>query len=293
MDFNLENARCSINKRLTELVPASEALYKTLFSATRYSLNAPGKRLRPLLTLAVVNTFADSFDHALTPAAALEMIHTYSLIHDDLPCMDNDDFRRGLPTLHKVYPEAIALLAGDFLLTRAFEVIANCEEISSPQKLQLITILSSCAGGDGMIGGQVLDIESEKTEIDLPTLECLHSKKTGALLAASAAFGGILANVSNETQSLLYDYGLQFGLAFQIADDLLDVTHSMAKHGRAHSSDVANNKSTYVSILGLEKTRTILHKQIEKTKKILLDLPKNPKILLEFTDMAITIPAQD
>lgn len=290
MVFDLEHVRSLVDQRLQELVPESNAPYKTLFSAARYSLHSSGKRLRPILMLGVIQMFGGSIEAALTPAAAIEMIHTYSLIHDDLPCMDNDDFRRGIPTLHKVYPEAIALLAGDFLLTRAFEVVTTCHEIEDLQKLELLRLLTSSAGGEGMIGGQVMDMESENKQIDLKTLECLHRKKTGILISTAIECGAVLAKLPQKTRSLLVAFGQELGLAFQIADDLLDITQGIAKHGKVNGSDSTNLKSTYVSLLGKENAKQELEKKRKQIGEILNELPVNPQILLQLSHMAIPEP---
>lgn len=253
-----------IERELDRLVPEQEALHGQLFSAARYSLLGGGKRIRPILAIATNEVLGGNVDSILMPACALEMIHTYSLIHDDLPCMDDDDFRRGKPSLHKAYREGHAVLTGDFLLTYAFEVLANSKGLSAEQKLRLIDVLSRRSGSEGMIAGQVMDIDAEGKLVDLETLRQIHRNKTGALLLASIEFGAIVANASDKQMEILQKFGEEIGLAFQIVDDILDVTASQQKHGKKIASDVTNNKSTYVSLLGLKRSQD-LAEEISKT----------------------------
>lgn len=262
----LKDKSCLIERRLDELIPEKNVPYNQLYRAARYALLGGGKRLRPILTLATVEMFGTPEETALTPACALEMVHTYSLIHDDLPCMDDDDYRRGKPSLHKAFPEGHAVLTGDYLLTYAFEVLASSEGISAPQKIQLMHLLAKNAGGEGMVGGQVMDLEGEGQPLKLETLRQIHQYKTGAMISASIEFGGILANASDEQMHHLKKFGENIGLAFQIIDDLLDVTASEQKHGKKTSSDQQNNKTTYVTLLGIEQSmqtaQALLHQAI-------------------------------
>lgn len=240
-----------IEDELNRLLTFPDSPQNRLFEAARYMTLSGGKRLRPLLALATVSACNGPLDLALAPACALEMIHTYSLIHDDLPCMDDDDFRRGLPTLHKKYDEATAVLTGDFLLTYAFEVLSQAPGLSSEQKLRMIQTLAIRSGGNGMIAGQILDIES-LPEMTLDKLKVVHQKKTADLLIAALEIGGIISNASSEHLDDLRAFGSEIGLAFQIIDDVIDLTSSFEKHGRAYSSDELNGKTTYVSCLGLD-----------------------------------------
>jgi len=211
-----------IDETLSTLIPSISPFSTSLYEGGRYALLAPGKRIRPLLTLCTVEMLRENaLEAALIPACALEMVHTYSLIHDDLPCMDNDDFRRGLPTLHRVYTEGHAVLVGDYLLTYAFEVIAKAPLIGSEQKILLTQKLAAAAGGEGMISGQVMDIENSKH------IEEMHSRKTAALFCAAVEFGGIVAQCSLEIMSLLHTFGIQFGKLFQMVDDILDSDHPL------------------------------------------------------------------
>lgn len=245
-----KEALVKLEAELDRLLTFPDSPQKRLFEAARYMTLSGGKRLRPLLVLATVSALDGPLELALAPAAALEMVHTYSLIHDDLPCMDDDDFRRGLPTLHKKYDEATAVLTGDFLLTYAFEVLSKAPGLSDEQKLRMIRTLAFRSGGEGMIAGQLLDMESDT--MTLEKLKVVHQKKTADLLTAALEIGGIIANASKERLEALKSFGHEIGLAFQIVDDVIDRTSSFEKHGRTHSTDEINGKTTYVSCLGLD-----------------------------------------
>jgi len=244
-----------IENELDRLVPQRRGHYQELFESSRYALLGGGKRLRPILTLATAAMFGIDPRYVLTPACTLELIHTYSMIHDDLPCMDNDDYRRDKLTVHKKFSEGHAVLTGDYLLTYAFEILATDPHLPADKKVQLIATLARRSGGDGMIGGQVMDIACEGKKIPLETLQLLHRNKTGALLTAAVEFGGIIANATPIQLDSLRHFGESIGLAFQVIDDILDVTSSKAKHGKAFSSDIRNEKSTFISILGLDQAR--------------------------------------
>lgn len=276
-----------IEEHLNLLVPMRQEAAGSLFEAARYSLLGGGKRLRPLIALATAETLGYSSKQALTPVCTLEMIHTYSLIHDDLPCMDDDDYRRGKLTLHKQYSEGHAVLTGDYLLTYAFELLATDPHLASDKKVRLITTLAKKSGGEGMIGGQVIDLAAEGMQIDLTQLQNLHSKKTGALLTAAVEFGGILADADLKTMKHLHSFGENIGLAFQIVDDILDVTSSHAKHGRAIASDVLNDKTTYVTLLGLEKAKACAHECYERAVADAKALPGKPDLLISLADFVI------
>jgi geranylgeranyl diphosphate synthase type II len=241
-----------VEKTLDTLIPEKSVSYSSLYTAARYSLLGAGKRLRPILTLATAETFGVTTDSALSAGCALEMIHTYSLIHDDLPCMDDDDFRRGKPSSHKAFGEGHAVLTGDYLLTYAFEVITNEPHLTAQQKVALINLMAKNSGCNGMIAGQVMDIQAEGKTIDLDQLQIIHQYKTGALINASILAGGIIANISSTDYQSLHDFGSDIGLAFQIVDDILDVTASETKHGKITASDQTNHKTTYVTLLGIE-----------------------------------------
>jgi geranylgeranyl diphosphate synthase type II len=286
MDFSdyLRTKTTHLEFKLKELVPEKlEAPYNQLFKAARYALMSGGKRLRPLLALTTAEAFGISGEIALSAACALEMVHTYSLIHDDLPCMDDDDFRRGKPSLHKAFTEGHAVLAGDYLLTYAFEVVAKDSNLTAEQKVALINLLAKSSGGEGMIGGQVMDIEAEGQTISLDHLKHIHKHKTGAMITASIACGGIIADATPVQMKLLCEFGDDIGLAFQIIDDVIDVTASFQKHGKAISSDSINNKSTYVTLLGLEPAKQAAHELLIRSHLKLDDLQIDCRRLRELS----------
>ncbi len=239
-----------IDQQLSNQIMSIEAPV-ILKEAMNYSLAAGGKRVRPLFLLAVLDFLKVKHGEALAVGATIEMVHTYSLIHDDLPSMDNDDFRRGKLTNHKVYGEALAILAGDGLLTFSFGVLARLKEVSAENKLELIHLLSKAAGAEGMVGGQVLDIESERKKVTVDELETIHINKTGALLSFSIEAGAILAEVDDNIRKALTDFGFHIGLAFQIQDDILDIEGTTEELGKTAGKDVASEKNTYPSLLTL------------------------------------------
>jgi geranylgeranyl pyrophosphate synthase len=248
--------RKRIDDTLNELIPSSTDLpYSTLFTSARYSLSSPGKRLRPLLVLATAASYDTPIEKALIPACAIEMVHTYSLIHDDLPCMDDDDLRRGQPTLHKIVPEWQALLTGDYLLTYAFEILSSEPHLSAEQKIALIHSLSTRAGAEGMIGGQILDLLCVGQSVEWETIEKMHLGKTAGLISASLEFGGIIAQVSTADRESLKNLGLAIGTAFQLIDDLLDYTSTEEELGKPIGSDQKGLKATAIPLLGIELTK--------------------------------------
>lgn len=249
---DIESIRKQIDARLEDLIPAASS---SLFHAARYSLLSPGKRLRPSLVLGTAMLFHKNSEPALDPACAIEMIHVYSLIHDDLPCMDNDDLRRGKPTLHKVVSEGMALLAGDYLLTFAFEIIANAQKLDPMQKVHLVQILSRSGGAQGMIGGQATDIEAAGQVIDEASLLQMHHLKTGALFAASLQFGAISVSAPPSYLPFLERLGLEIGLAFQFLDDLLDATASSEVLGKNVKRDALLKKPTAIQFYGIQGTK--------------------------------------
>lgn len=257
-----------VETALEQHFPPSSRLEKRVVEAARYSLFAGGKRLRPILCLAAAEAVSGSrrcptpaelldgaFQAVMPVACALEMIHTYSLIHDDLPAMDNDDFRRGRPTNHKVFGEAMAILAGDALLTEAFVVMAGLRKkglFPSDKILEVMGIIAEAAGAGGMIGGQTIDLESESREVDIETVEYMHRCKTGALITASLEAGAVLMGGAEESVAALTRYGHHLGLAFQITDDLLDVEGEARLMGKTPGSDVTKNKKTYPALMGVK-----------------------------------------
>lgn len=275
----LEQEKQSVENALNTLIPKECEDSDKLYEAARYALLGGGKRLRPILALAVTEACGGNKNEALYPACVLELIHAYSLIHDDLPCMDDDDFRRGKPSLHKKYNEGHAVLTGDFLLTYSFEILANAPHLSPSCKIQLIDTLAKKSGGDGMIGGQVLDMASEGQNLSFEALKTLQDRKTGALITAAVQFGGIIANVSPMEMEELTQFGESLGLAFQIIDDILDITHSETKHGNKTSSDVRNHKTTAVSILGLEKAHLCAEASMQQALNALAKLKYDTRLL--------------
>lgn len=276
-----------IEQELDRLIPMHHGPYQQLFEAARYALLDGGKRLRPILTLTTTRILEGDSHLALTPACTLELIHTYSMIHDDLPCMDNDDYRRGKLTVHRKYSEGHAVLTGDFLLTYAFEVLATHPHLNAEKKAQLIATLAHRSGSDGMIGGQVMDLASEGKKISLDHLRLLHRNKTAALITAAIEFGGIIANTTPAQLDHLRQFGEAIGLAFQIVDDILDVTSSHAKHGKTIASDIINEKSTYVSLLGIEQAQAYAQNFYNQAIKTLKTLPYDTSLLAGIADFIL------
>lgn len=251
--------------------------YATLYNAMRYSLLAGGKRIRPVLVLEACRACGGDWEKAMNFACALEMIHTYSLIHDDLPCMDNDDYRRGRLTNHKVYGEDIATLAGDGLLTAAFGVAAGMDTrraLSDRQVVDAIEVLALCAGENGMVAGQVLDLQWEaEPKLAMEQLELIHHHKTGALLRCAVELGCIAAAGTEAQSAALREFAAHIGLAFQIRDDILDVVGTQQEMGKPVGSDADNRKTTYVTLLGLEESQALVLRHTEGAKAALKDLP--------------------
>jgi len=248
-----------IDTRLKMAMPADEEFPFSLHKSMRYSTFAGGKRLRPILLLAACEAVGGELSAALPAACAMEMIHTYSLIHDDLPAMDNDDFRRGIQTNHKVFGDAVAILAGDALLTQAFILLSSpffAASVPPERILNVIYEIASAAGSRGMVGGQIVDMEVEgKEDIDLPMVQFIHIHKTGALIKSSVKSGAILGGADDRQLSSLVRYGEAVGLAFQISDDILDIEGTTAELGKDAGSDQARSKATYPVIMGIEESR--------------------------------------
>lgn len=234
-----------------------------------YSLEAGGKRLRPILLFASCHAYGGNVSKTLSSAAALEMIHTYSLIHDDLPAMDDDDYRRGKPTNHKVFDEATAILAGDALLTYSFEIITNDPVLTDQQKVKLTGMLATVAGPLGMVGGQILDMEAEINPVSLEELEHIHALKTGELLQFAVFAGAYLSSATDEQLKALKDFAHYLGLIFQVQDDILDVVGDPDKIGKAIGSDELNQKSTYPKLLGIDGAIEQKQKYVNKAKEAL------------------------
>lgn len=254
----------TVNRALDRYLPAEKTRPATIHKAMRYSLFAGGKRMRPALCLAAAQACGGVENDALPFACAVECIHTYSLIHDDLPAMDNDDFRRGKPTNHKVFGEGIAVLAGDALLTQAFEIAAQSKKIPRYPVEKIILEIARAGGSLQLIAGQVADLEGEGKEISEAELKFIHERKTSALLCCSVRLGGMSANCAPSQLAALTQFGYHVGLAFQVIDDILDVTQTSEQLGKTAGKDAAVQKATYPAIVGLEKSRQIAGKLTDK-----------------------------
>ena len=273
-DSYLKERAALVERALAECVAESDGPAGRLFEAMRYSLLAGGKRLRPVLAIAACEAVGGALEAAFGVACAIEMIHTYSLVHDDLPCMDDDDLRRGRPTNHKVFGEAIATLAGDGLLTDAFKVLARSAELARrpiPDHALLETVaeLAEAAGSAGMVGGQVVDLLGEGRPMKLEELEYLHRKKTGALFVAAVCGGARLGGATAAQLASLREYAQALGLAFQVIDDLLDVEASTEIMGKRTNKDEARGKATYPSLIGVERSREMARELIRKAEAAL------------------------
>ena len=251
----LESRRLTVEEALEAALPEEEGPEARVVEAMRYSLFAGGKRLRPILCLAAAEAVGGKLESAMPAACAMEMIHTYSLIHDDLPAMDDDDLRRGKPTNHKVFGEAIAILAGDGLLTEAFVLLSGYNNLLSERTVQLIGVIARAASYRGMVGGQVVDMLSQNKPADVETVQQMHSRKTAALIAAAAESGALAGEGSEVQVEALANYGRAIGLAFQIADDILDIEGDTEVLGKTAGSDLARGKVTYPAAVGLERSR--------------------------------------
>jgi geranylgeranyl diphosphate synthase type II len=260
----LESRTRLVNQALDRFLPKETTRPATIHKAMRYSLFAGGKRLRPALCLAAAQACGGREQDALPLACAVECIHTYSLIHDDLPAMDDDDFRRGKPTNHKVFGEGIAILAGDALLTQAFEIAAKARSWPRYSHQTLILELAQASGSFQLIAGQVADLEAEGEPISATQLKYIHERKTSALLCCAARLGGMSANCTAAQLRALTDFGYNVGLAFQIIDDILDVTQTSEQLGKTAGKDTAARKATYPSILGMEKSRKVAGKLTQR-----------------------------
>jgi len=256
LDNYLAGHRGLVDAALEQVVPSERDYPETIHRVMRHSLFGGGKRIRPILAIAAAEAIGSDVGAVERPACALELIHTYSLIHDDLPALDDDDFRRGRPTCHKAFGEAMAILAGDALLTLAFQVLSELEDVPSERRVRMVAELAAGAGTvNGMIGGQVADLEAEGKQVDAARLEYIHSSKTGALIRASVRIGAIYAGANQEQFAVLSDYGTHIGLAFQIVDDILDVVGSTETLGKTAGKDAAQQKATFPALYGLVASR--------------------------------------
>lgn len=277
-----------VDERLENLVPTVQIEPKKLHEAIRWSLFAGGKRFRPALVLAVGQTFCVSDDKLLQTAAAIEMIHTYSLVHDDLPAMDNDDLRRGRKTCHKKFGEATAILAGDVLQILAFQAFAEDENLSAEIRVRLISEIARAAGTPvGMVAGQQLDLEAEGTSISLEHLEKIHHSKTGAMISVAARTGAIIAEASEKEVEIITNYAAQIGLLFQITDDLLDVTQTTEVLGKTAGKDISAEKATYPALYGLLETRKLAENVHAQACRELEKIDRETGLLCEIAEFIL------
>jgi geranylgeranyl diphosphate synthase type II len=285
----LKSRGAIVERALAGVVAESDGAATRLLEAMRYSLLAGGKRLRPILALAACEAVGGALDAALPYACAMEMIHTYSLIHDDLPCMDDDDLRRGRPTNHKVYGEALATLAGDGLLTDAFKVLARggAQAASPAVLLETIAELAEAAGSAGMVGGQVIDLLGEGRALGLAELEVMHRRKTGALFVAAVCGGARLGGANQAQLAALREYARALGLAFQVIDDVLDVEASTEAIGKRTNKDGARGKSTYPALMGVERARELAHNLIAQATDALREFDNRAEPLRALAAYAV------
>ena len=264
LDTYLQHHRERVEAALEDRLPAEDELRPApLGAAMRYAVLGSGKRLRPVLVLAGCEAVGGDSERALAAAVAVECIHAYSLVHDDLPALDNDDLRRGRPTTHRAFDEATAILVGDALQTLAFQSIADAEGLPEAARLRMVRCLAHAAGAGGMVGGQALDLVQEDTEIDAAALQRTHRLKTGALLRASVELGALAGEADPDARAALQAYGGHIGLAFQIVDDVLDVEGDTQALGKTAGADMANHKATYPALLGLEESKRMAAAEVD------------------------------
>lgn len=280
----LSRMKREIDQRLSHLLKADIPEHKRLYEAMNYSLLAGGKRIRPILFLLTAEALGADAARSMDAACAIECVHTYSLIHDDLPQMDNDDYRRGRLTNHMVYGAGMATMAGDGLLTAAFEILAGMEEIPPDLRCRLIAVLARAAGPSGMVGGQAQDIEAEKKVLSLLELRCMDRYKTGCLLCAPVDMASLLAGADEKTTAALHQYGLHLGQLFQITDDLLDEAGSLEEMGKRPGQDAVMQKATYLSLMGREKARACAAEEAAAAKESIAFLGSRGVLLQELAD---------
>lgn len=286
--MNISSLKEEVDQSLKAYFDREREYNKVLYDSMAYSINVGGKRVRPILMILAYYIYKSDYKKVLSPAMAIEMIHTYSLIHDDLPCMDNDDLRRGKPTNHKVFGEAIAVLAGDALLNEAMKVLVDYSLEEGRDALRATKIIADAAGSDGMIGGQIVDIiNEEKEEISLDELNYMHLKKTGELIKASIMAGAVLAGASDKDIKKLEEFGYKLGLAFQIKDDILDVVGNTEDLGKNVHKDQDCNKNNYITIFGLEECKDKCVNLTEECIEILSSIEGRTEPLKALTMMLL------
>lgn len=288
LDEYLREQQRLVDAALDRWIPAESTPPEVIFRAMRYSVFAGGKRIRPLLCIASAQAVSDAPHGVENVACALEMIHTYSLIHDDLPALDNDDLRRGRPTCHKAFGEAIAILAGDALLTLAFEVLSKAPEVDSCRRARLVRELATAAGATGgMIAGQVHDLEGERQHPSAHLLERIHRAKTGALLRASVRFGAIYGGADEQQFAAITSYGEHVGLAFQIVDDILDVERSSEELGKTAGKDAQQHKITFPAVYGIERSKAMAEEERLAAHTALREFDDRADRLRELADLIV------
>lgn len=286
--MNISSLKEEVDQSLKAYFDREREYNKVLYDSMAYSINVGGKRVRPILMILAYYIYKSDYKKVLSPAMAIEMIHTYSLIHDDLPCMDNDDLRRGKPTNHKVFGESIAVLAGDALLNEAMKVLVDYSLEEGRDALRATKIIADAAGSDGMIGGQIVDIiNEEKEEISLDELNYMHLKKTGELIKASIMAGAVLAGASDKDIKKLEEFGYKLGLAFQIKDDILDVVGNTEDLGKNVHKDQDCNKNNYITIFGLEECKDKCVNLTEECIEILSSIEGHTEPLKALTMMLL------
>lgn len=285
--MNIEALKDEVDVWLNNYFENKGTYNKKIYEAMKYSINIGGKRVRPILHCLTYNMFNENYKNVIDIACAIEMIHTYSLIHDDLPCMDNDDLRRGHPTNHKVFGEALAVLAGDGLLNEAMSIMFNYCNGKGKNELLACKIISDSSGPDGMIGGQVVDILSEGKKISYETLSYMHRKKTGELIKASILSGALIGGASDSEIDKLSDFGIRLGMAFQIKDDILDVVGDEEIIGKPVNSDIDNDKTTFITTFGLEDCRNKCRELSKECMDILDSLDRKTTTLKDLTKILL------
>lgn len=284
LNFYLKKHQRLVDRTLAAQLPSSRTPPALIHKAMRYSLFAGGKRLRPILCLAAAEACGNSVKEALPLACAVECIHTYSLIHDDLPCMDNDDFRRGKPTSHKIFGEGVAVLAGDALLTFAFELASRCKAWPRYSHADIIYEIAKAAGSQFLIAGQIMDIENEGKKISPKTLQKIHENKTAALIETSLRLGAMSANATATQLKRMTEFGHALGLAFQIMDDILDVTQTTEQLGKSAGKDLKAQKATYPALLGLKRAQEEADRWTDKARSALKSFGKSAENLSVIAD---------
>ena len=287
MTPELDALKATIEEALLRFLPHRSAIAPQLIEAMRHAALTGGKRLRPMLACAACSAFGGATHNALAPASAVEFVHAYSLVHDDLPAMDDDDLRRGAPSCHAKYGEATAILAGDALLTLAFEVLARADATSAEVRAAALGILAEACGWNGMVGGQAYDLASIGRTPDLKDLEAMHGAKTGALINASVHLGALFAGAGEDGMALANGYGDRIGLAFQIIDDVLDATADSAALGKSAGADARAGKPTFVSLLGVDEARRRANAFLDEALAMLAEAGLQGTLLTPLANLAV------